>query len=180
MNQNIIFSLLFVYVLTIVSTVDSFVSNTLKIRNFALIRLQIRSIQSTNIFHSGKPATERLLKPEKVHVSLSNCDQYAEKPIHIRIGGKWFGPIIRYINNFIVGIVFTIILRIRNKFIVKRREILLNAVFHRPKGSGLLTVSNHQSMLDDPGMWAAALPFWRLSPEKLRWYRTCTLENKCA
>ena len=166
MNQTIIFSLLSVYVLSLVSLVESYVASSLRVKSFSLIRSPKQSTRQS----SSTPAFKQLLLHlENDRVSLSKCDQYAEKPIHVRIGGKWFGPIIRYINNFIVGIVFTIILRIRNKFTIKRGETLLNAVFQRPKGSGLLTVSNHQSMLDDPGMWAAALPFWRLSPEKLRW-----------
>ena len=173
MNQTIFFSFLSVYVLSLVSLVESYVASSLRLRSFSLIRPQ-------KLIISQNPAFKQLLLHlDNDRVSLSKCEQYAEKPICVRIGGKLFGPIIRYINNFIVGILFSIILRIRNKFTIKRGEILLNEVFHRPKGSGLLTVSNHQSMLDDPGIWAAALPFWRLSPEKLRWYRTYFCKCTC-
>ena len=77
--------------------------------------------------------------------------------------------VIQHINNVFVGLIFAFILRVRNSFTVKRKNILLTNVFSRPTNQGLLTVSNHQSMLDDPGIWASILPFWRLPPHKLRW-----------
>ena len=163
-HHTIVFSVLSFCIFSYVSTVSSLQIVSLISLNFATSGLQV-----SNRFCSCCCRTVERLRSENVLFSLSNCDRYAENPINIRIGGKWLGPIIRYINNLIVGILFTIILRFRNKFVIKRGDILLNAVFHRPKGSGLLTVSNHQSMLDDPGIWAAALPFWRLNPEKLRW-----------
>ncbi|KAJ1435213.1 hypothetical protein B484DRAFT_325682 [Ochromonadaceae sp. CCMP2298] len=75
----------------------------------------------------------------------------------------------RYINDFLVGILCTVVLRVFNRFRAVRRNVLLDQVFQRPKGQGLLTVSNHQSVFDDPGLWGAILPFWRLRPERLRW-----------
>jgi len=46
-------------------------------------------------------------------------------------------------------------------------------IWHRPKGRGLLTVSNHMSVMDDPGLWSAVLPWWRIRPEQMRW-SVCT------
>lgn len=101
---------------------------------------------------------------------INRCDEYAKflmtKP---RWGGRIIGPTIRYLNNFIVGILSIIVLHIMNSFKEFRKEILLNLVFNRPKGKGLLTVSNHQSIVDDPGIWGAILPFWRIRPNQLRW-----------
>ena len=77
--------------------------------------------------------------------------------------------IVGYINNLIIGTLFMIILRVLNSLQTFRLSTLLDLVFHRPKGVGLLTVSNHQSVADDPGLWSAILPYWRLSPERLRW-----------
>jgi monolysocardiolipin acyltransferase len=69
----------------------------------------------------------------------------------------------------VIGILFGTILCILNNFKAFRRQILLNQVFRREKGRGLLTVSNHMSVLDDPGLFAALLPWWRISPRRLRW-----------
>lgn len=40
------------------------------------------------------------------------------------------------------------------------RQALLDAVLDRGD-RGLLTVSNHMCVYDDPGLWSALLPFWR-------------------
>jgi len=100
----------------------------------------------------------------------SKCDIYAKQlQSEMFQPGNFFYTCVGYVNNFIVGVIFSYILKIRNFFKVRRRDTLLDAVFHRRKGQGLLTVSNHQSILDDPGIWAAILPWWRMSPKKMRW-----------
>ena len=86
-----------------------------------------------------------------------------------RWGGWFLGPVIRYMNNFIVGVLYTVILRVMNRFKAHNRDTLLKSVLHRDKSQGLLTVSNHQSFFDDPGLWAAVLPWWRMRPEQMRW-----------
>lgn len=40
------------------------------------------------------------------------------------------------------------------------QQALLDAVLDRGD-RGLLTVSNHMSVYDDPGLWSALIPFWR-------------------
>jgi hypothetical protein len=101
---------------------------------------------------------------------LGRCEDYAEwLRTEPRWGGPLLGPIMRYINDFLVGILCTVVLRVFNRFRAVRRNVLLDQVFQRPKGQGLLTVSNHQSVFDDPGLWGAIMPFWRLRPERLRW-----------
>ncbi|CAM9662730.1 unnamed protein product, partial [Chrysoparadoxa australica] len=44
-------------------------------------------------------------------------------------------------------------------------------VFEREEGRGLLTVSNHMSVLDDPCLMSCLIPFWRMlfNVHKLRW-----------
>jgi hypothetical protein len=101
---------------------------------------------------------------------FGRCEDYAErlrsKP---RWGGSIVGPVVRYINDFLVGLLCTVVLKVFNRFKAVRRNVLLDLVFKRPSKRGLLTVSNHQSVFDDPGLWGALLPFWRLRPERLRW-----------
>jgi len=86
-----------------------------------------------------------------------------------RWGGPLIGPIFRYINDFIVGLLGVFVVRILNRFQCIRRPVLLRQIFNREKGRGLITVSNHQSVFDDPGLWGAILPFWRMRPDSIRW-----------
>lgn len=88
-------------------------------------------------------------------------------------GGPIIGPIIRYLNSAVLGIVFSILFKIKNKFTVYGKDLLLKYIFKRNKlNKGkkipLLTVSNHKSMLDDPGLWTL-LPFLFMRPNKFRW-----------
>ena len=104
------------------------------------------------------------------NICMNRCDEYAETVLkRPRWGGPILGPIVRYLNSCFIGILFGTILCILNSFKAFRRDILLNQVFRRDKGRGLLTVSNHMSVLDDPGLFAALLPWWRISPRRLRW-----------
>lgn len=48
----------------------------------------------------------------------------------------------------------------REKVECHNRQALLDAVLERGD-RGLLTVSNHMCVYDDPGLWSALLPFWR-------------------
>lgn len=113
----------------------------------------------------GKPLSKI---PESIRAA--RCGQFSEfLQSNRRFGGEIFGSAIRYISNFLVGLIFSFIMRVLNKLTVFRRDILIKEVFHRQKGKGLLTYSNHQSMSDDPGIWAALLPWWRMHPEQSRW-----------
>lgn len=86
-----------------------------------------------------------------------------------RWGGRLLGPFVRYVNSMLFGFVFGFLLGVLNSFEGVRVNVLLEKVFRRSKGRPLLTVSNHQSVLDDPGLWAVLLPYWRIRPEQFRW-----------
>lgn len=102
--------------------------------------------------------------------TLNRCDQYAETIVNKpRWGGPILGPIIRYLNVCVIAGLFFFILRIMNKFTTVRKELLTDKIFNREKGRGLLTVSNHQSMADDPGLFSAMTPWWRISSRRMRW-----------
>lgn len=98
----------------------------------------------------------------------ARCDEYAARLDGPRWGGP-LGAVVRYINISLCGLLFSFILRVLNRFKSHSREILINQIWNRPKARGLLTVSNHMSVVDDPGIWAALLPWWRMRPERMRW-----------
>ena len=101
----------------------------------------------------------------------ARCDEYAARLSSNkgRWGGRFIGPVVRYLNICLVGLIFGLVMRFLNRFRAIRRKDFLQHVFRRPKGRGLLTVSNHLSVADDPGLWAALLPWWRMRPEQMRW-----------
>jgi hypothetical protein len=80
---------------------------------------------------------------------------------------------LQYCSQIFCSVVFGVILKVLNRFHVHREKILHDLVYRRPTGQPLLTVCNHQSMLDDPGIWAVALPMLRTWPSRLRW-SVCT------
>lgn len=118
----------------------------------------------------------KLIEPYSLHLNnvhqlhaVTRCDNYASYVRRGRRWGGWIGPVIRYLNNAFIVSLFKIILTVLNKFTVIRRKDLFRNIDNRPKSQGLLTISNHQSIQDDPGLFAAMLPFTRLRSKKLRW-----------
>ena len=140
------------------------ISSSYSFRNIPInTKLKLTSTRS--------PISNHQLPLKNTHLYSARCEQFAEfietKP---RWGGRIIGPIVRYFNTIMIGVIFTIILRIRNKFSTIRSHILFGHIWNRPKTQGLLTVSNHKSFYDDPGLWAALLPWWRFDMNpKLRW-----------
>lgn len=125
---------------------------------------------SPNSSITSSPAVE-LMKLASVQQRPNRSDVYANDIMmrpH-RWGGPVVGPLFRRLSIILVSIVSVVVLRLFNRFRVIRENTLKHLMFHRPKGRGLLTVSNHQSVVDDPGLWGALLPFWRISPEQMRW-----------
>lgn len=114
--------------------------------------------------------SEKVISTAPESVRFKRCQQYSDFLLeNKRWGGTLAGSTLRYVNNSLFSIIYTLIIRVINKCTVYRSDLLLKQVFHRAKGRGLLTYSNHQSMADDPGTWAAILPWWRMHPEQFRW-----------
>ncbi|XP_034940677.1 tafazzin homolog [Chelonus insularis] len=68
-----------------------------------------------------------------------------------------------------VGIVSKIIITWLNKTTVYNRHILEKALDHRPSNVPLITVSNHHSCFDDPGIWGTLSFKHLLNRRKMRW-----------
>ncbi|XP_039759309.1 tafazzin homolog [Pararge aegeria] len=68
----------------------------------------------------------------------------------------------------VVGLFSKLIVDFLNKTTVYNREALQRAV-RRPRGVPLLTVSNHHSCFDDPGLWGVLDAGTLLSGARMRW-----------
>uniref|UniRef100_A0A2A4IUG7 Tafazzin family protein n=1 Tax=Heliothis virescens TaxID=7102 RepID=A0A2A4IUG7_HELVI len=68
----------------------------------------------------------------------------------------------------VVGLFSKIIIEFLNKTTVYNRETLAAAV-RRPRGQPLLTVSNHHSCFDDPGLWGVLDVRALTSRSRMRW-----------
>ncbi|XP_018309270.1 tafazzin homolog [Mycetomoellerius zeteki] len=68
-----------------------------------------------------------------------------------------------------VGIFSKIIIEWLNKTTVYNKHIIVRALDLRPKNVPLITVSNHHSCFDDPGIWATLDPRHTFSRRKVRW-----------
>ncbi|XP_073812544.1 tafazzin, phospholipid-lysophospholipid transacylase isoform X2 [Musca autumnalis] len=68
-----------------------------------------------------------------------------------------------------VGLFSKFVLVFMNKTRVYNKERLIQAVAKRPKGVPLVTVSNHHSCFDDPGLWGVLPIRYVCNTFKIRW-----------
>ncbi|XP_067002280.1 tafazzin [Anabrus simplex] len=68
-----------------------------------------------------------------------------------------------------VGIFSKIIIEWLNTTHVYNKDILTTALEHRPRDVPLITVSNHHSCFDDPGIWGALSLKHLCSRKRMRW-----------
>ena len=76
-------------------------------------------------------------------------------------------------SGFIIPVVAAmghIAIRFQNTFDIKNEHDLVRLIQSRPEGVGLLTVSNHTSVLDDPFLLSAIVPLpLALRADRMRW-----------
>lgn len=119
--------------------------------------------------HSNHYVTSHYIPTRTILCESARCREYSE---FMDKNKRWGGPtgdIVRYVNTLLVASLFGFVLKGLNNFTAYRSDILFDHIWEREEGRGLLTVSNHKSFYDDPGIWSALLPFWRISPEQMRW-----------
>lgn len=75
-----------------------------------------------------------------------------------------------------VGSFSKVLLAMLNDLYLYRMELLYDAIEHRSHLHGLLTFSNHQSVMDDPFLLGAALPARILFNPKLMRWGLCSLD----
>jgi len=122
----------------------------------------------TKTIHTTKSMDHYRGHRQSSSLFTSRCDSYSDLVKKPRWGGP-LGVIIRYLNQLLFGVVFSIILRVLNRFRAHNLKELLSLIWKRPNSRGLLTVSNHQSVIDDPGLFSAFVPWWILPINKFRW-----------
>ncbi|XP_067632255.1 tafazzin isoform X3 [Eurosta solidaginis] len=68
-----------------------------------------------------------------------------------------------------VGLLAKFVLGFMNKTIVYNKDRLLNVIGRRPVGVPLVTISNHHSCFDDPGLWGVLPVKYVCNTFKIRW-----------
>jgi len=81
-----------------------------------------------------------------------------------------FGRFITAFFRVIIGYVTKYIMKVRNKTFLHDERDHLKYVLpeNRPADMGILTYSNHQSIMDDPGIWCGILPITKLTLDAMR------------
>ncbi|KAK6176752.1 hypothetical protein SNE40_014991 [Patella caerulea] len=69
----------------------------------------------------------------------------------------------------VVGILGKFWIEWVNKVTVYNREALHNAVANRDKNTGLITLANHYSCLDEPLLWGVLQLKYLIHPDRIRW-----------
>lgn len=69
----------------------------------------------------------------------------------------------------VVGLFSKILIQLLNRTKIYNRKVILNLLDKRPKNVPLVTISNHHSCFDDPGMWGTLKLKQLLSPRIMRW-----------
>lgn len=92
---------------------------------------------------------------------------------------KWIIPTLRApsslwkwastITMVAVGLFSKILIKLLNKSKIHNRHIISNLLEKRDKSRPLVTVSNHHSCFDDPGIWGTLGLKHLLRPSKMRW-----------
>ncbi len=78
----------------------------------------------------------------------------------------WF---LTSVIKWIIVLATTFIMKILNRtYVHDPNNNLEKYVFHRDSNMGLLTISNHCSILDDPGLWCGTIPMNMLTLDKIR------------
>ncbi|XP_066157614.1 tafazzin [Euwallacea fornicatus] len=68
-----------------------------------------------------------------------------------------------------VGLFSKVLIKLLNKSKIHNRHVMANLLNHRDPSRPLVTVSNHHSCFDDPGIWGTLKLRHLLCPSKMRW-----------
>ncbi|KAH8365263.1 hypothetical protein KR084_007211 [Drosophila pseudotakahashii] len=137
----------------------------------------VRSSQPKDLSQppAPSPSPSPPLAPPMSDVRPLDVDPGVEVPYNI----DWIFPRLRNPTRFwymasqfvvsAVGIFSKIVLMFLNKPRVYNKERLVSLISKRPQGVPLLTVSNHYSCFDDPGLWGCLPMGLVCNTYKIRW-----------
>jgi len=112
------------------------------------------------------PATIPASTPDKKpKLGMNNSSSKSYKTEFRRPLGKVLSSIVRHILGFISR---WIMMRRNKTYLHDENHTLERLVFDRDSNIGLLTISNHCSIFDDPGIWCGILPAKKLNLDNYR------------
>lgn len=129
-----------------------------------------RSPEAWRNFVSMNPKVFGMTETEQQKIRRKN-KTYVPTPPLSGNGGLGTSIVIGVVGSF-----SKVLMTMLNDLHLYRMDLLYDAIEHRSDTHGLLTFSNHQSVMDDPFLLAAALPSRiLLNPKLMRW-GLCSLD----
>lgn len=84
------------------------------------------------------------------------------------INRRPWGRLITSLFRVLIAYIARFIMKVMNKTYLHDPEENLKLLFERSDDIGLLSISNHQSIMDDPGIWCGVIPVRKLRLKSLR------------
>ncbi|XP_030560552.1 tafazzin homolog isoform X1 [Drosophila novamexicana] len=142
--------------------------------------VQTESLHINLSSHSIRQSTEKELKQqESSSQSKGSTSSNMSSGVEIPYPIDWIFPRLRNPSKLwfitsqlvitLVGLISKFVLVLMNKTKVHNKERLMKAVAKRPKGIPLVTVSNHYSCFDDPGIWGTLPIRYVCNTFRIRW-----------
>ena len=131
-----------------------------------------------NMYHQRPPFSNRQIRPAKTAPSLADAIYATATRGRLAAAGasSLLATAAYYDERLRRQIVIPVVGGAARLFVRAGNDLTLHDAHHlhaglqRPAGTGMLTVSNHISTMDDPGLLAAIVPLSTLcDPDAMRW-----------
>lgn len=132
---------------------------------------ELRDCTKSNLFSSPHSNNRRLQHNSQViaQEKKESVSKYVRRSLPLLQIYRPLGAFITRILKFIIVSVTFFIMKILNKtYLHDPNNNLQKYCFDRKQDVGLLTISNHCSIMDDPGIWVGTLPMRKLTLNNMR------------